>query len=147
MTEALIAELSQLDAFKVISRTSVMQYKDTTKTIPEIARELGVDAVVEGSVLRSENQVRITVQLIEAATDHHLWADSFEGEMEDILVLQNKAARAMVVGIGDNMGAKDVPDREQKPVNPDAYDAYLKAKITYLQSRNEPEQAIEAAEQ
>jgi TolB-like protein/tetratricopeptide (TPR) repeat protein len=146
MTEALIAELSQLGAFRVISRTSVMQYKDTTKTIPEIARELGVDAVVEGSVLRSGNQVRITAQLIEAATDHHLWADSFEGELGDVLTLQSEAARAMVVGIRGNMGAEDVPKRERKPVNPDAYDAYLKAKIMYLGSNNKPEQAIQAAE-
>lgn len=146
MTEALIAELSQLDAFRVISRTSVMQYKDTTKTIPEIARELGVDAVVEGSVLRSGNQVRITAQLIEAATDHHLWADSFEGELEDILALQSEAARAMVVGIGINMGAENTPTKKRKPVNPDAYDAYLKAKIMYLESANDPEQAIQTAE-
>ena len=146
MTEALIAELSQLDAFRVVSRTSVMQYKDTTKTIPEIARELGVDAVVEGSVLRSGSQVRITVQLIEAATDHHLWADSFEGELKDILSLQSEAARAMVLGIGGNMGAEDVPKRERKPVNPDAYDAYLRAKIMYLESSSEPEQAIRAVE-
>jgi tetratricopeptide (TPR) repeat protein len=146
MTEALIAELSQLDAFRVISRTSVMQYKNTTKTIPEIARELGVDAVVEGSVLRSGNQVRITAQLIEAATDHHLWADSFEGELEDILALQGEAARAMVVGIGGNMGAKDAPERKWKPVNPDAYDAYLRAKIMFLEATNKPEQAIQAAE-
>jgi TolB-like protein/Tfp pilus assembly protein PilF len=146
MTEALIAELSQLDAFKVISRTSVMQYEGTTKTIPEIARELGVDAVVEGSVLRSGNQVRITVQLIEAASDHHLWADSFEGEMDDILALQRKAAHAMVSGIGANMGAEDVPVKERKPVDPDAYDAYLKAQIMELEARVEPERAIQAAE-
>jgi len=146
MTDALIAELNQLDAFRVISRTSVMQYKDTTKTIPEIARELGVDAVVEGSVLRSGNQVRITAQLIEAATDHQLWADSFEGELEDILALQSEAARAMVVGIGGNMGAEDIPKRARKPVNPDAYDAYLKARIMYLESTNEPEQVFKAAE-
>ena len=76
MTEALIAELSKLADFKVISRTSVMRYMGTTMPLPEIARELGVDAIVEGSVLRSGNQVRITAQLIEAATDHHLWADS-----------------------------------------------------------------------
>jgi TolB-like protein len=147
MTEALIAELSQLGAFKVISRTSVMQYKDTTKTIPEIARELGADAVVEGSVLRSGNQVRITAQLIEAATDHNLWADSFEGEMEDILSLQRTAANAMVAGIGVNMGANDVPKKVRKRVKPEAYDAYLKARMMYLTATDDPEQAIQAAEQ
>ena len=146
MTEALIAELSQLGTFSVISRTSVMQYKDTTKTLPEIAVELGVDAIVEGSVLRSGNQVRITAQLIEAATDHHLWADSFEGEMEDILALQSEAARAMVRGIGANMGTRDVPMREPKRVNPEAYDAFLKAQLIGLESREDPERAIRAAE-
>jgi len=147
MTEALIAELSQLGSFSVISRTSVMQYKDTTKTLPEIAAELGVDAIVEGSVLRSDNQVRITAQLIEAATDHHLWADSFEGEMEDILALQSEAARAMVRGIGANMGARDVPIRVPKRVDPEAYDVFLKAQLIGLESRDDPELAIQAAEQ
>ncbi len=146
MTEALIAELSQIGAFDVISRTSVMQYQNTTKTIPEIARELGVDVVVEGSVLRSGNQVRITTQLIEAATDHHLWADSFVGEMEDILALQSTAARAMVAGIGISMGSEDAPVVVRRPVNPEAYDAYLKVKIMYLESTNKPEQAIQTAE-
>ena len=146
MTEALIAELSQLGAIRVISRTSILQYQDTTKTIPEIASELGVDAVVEGSVLRSGNQVRITVQLIEGATDHHMWADSFEGELEDILALQSETARAMVVGIGTRLGAEVAPASKKKPVNPDAYDAYLKAKIMYLESTKEPEQAIQVAE-
>jgi len=147
MTEALIAELSQLGAHRVISRTSIMQYQGTTKTIPEIASELGVDAVVEGSVLRSGNQVRITVQLIEAATDHHLWADSFEGEMEDILALQGETARAIVAGIGTKLGAEETSARQRRPVNPDAYDAYLKVKIMYLESIQEPEQSIQAAEQ
>ncbi len=146
MTEALIAELSQLGTFSVISRTSVMQYKDTTKTLPEIAFELGVDAIVKGSVLRSGNRVRITAQLIEAATDHHLWADSFEGEMEDILALQSEAARAMVRGIGANLGARDVPKREPKRVDPEAYDAFLKAQLIGLESRDDPERAIQAAE-
>jgi tetratricopeptide (TPR) repeat protein len=135
-----------LGAFRVISRTSVTQYEDTSKTIPEIGRELGVDAVVEGSVLRSGNQVRITVQLIDAATDHHLWADSFEGEMEDILTLQSKAAHAMVSGIGASMGAEAIPAKERKPVDPKAYDAYLKAQIMELEARNDPERAVRAAE-
>ena len=146
MTEALIAELSQLDAYSVISRTSILQYEGTTKTIPEIASELGVDAVVEGAVLRTGNHVRITVQLIEAATDHNIWADSFEAEMEDILALQSETARAMVAGIDTKLGAEEPPARVRQPVNPDAYDAYLKAKILYLESTKNPERAIQAAE-
>ena len=147
MTEALIADLSRFGAFKVISRTSVMRYKDTTKSLPEIARELGVDAVVEGSVLRFGNRVRITAQLIEAATDHHLWADSFEGEIEDVLTLQSNAARAMVQGIGANMDAQGVAEKVPRRVDADAYDAFLKAQITSLEARDDAEDVIKAAEQ
>ncbi len=81
MTEALIAELAKIGALKVISRTSVMQYKGARKPLPEIAHELNVDGIVEGSVLRQGDRVRITAQLIEAATDQHLWAESYEREM------------------------------------------------------------------
>ncbi|MDH3611702.1 MAG: hypothetical protein OEU90_06690 [Gammaproteobacteria bacterium] len=143
MTEALIAELSELAAFKVISRTSVMRYKGTSKTLPEIASELGVDAIVEGSVLRSGNRVRITAQLIEAATDHHLWADSFEGNMQDVLALQGDAARAMVRGIGASMDAPVMQERERKRVEPEALEAYLKVRIMRASSG---EEAIQAAE-
>ena len=147
MTEALIAGLSRVGSFKVISRTSVMRYKGTTKPLPEIAQELGVDAIVEGSVLRSGNQVRITAQLIEAATDHHLWADSFEGELEDVLALQRDVAQAMTRGIGANMGGKAVPQSEPKRVDPDAYDAYLKAQILALDATTgDEEDVIQAAE-
>ena len=146
MTEALIAELSRLGAFKVISRTSVMRYKGTTKPLPEVAQELGVDAIVEGSVLRSGDQVRITAQLIEAATDHHLWADSFEGEMEDVLALQRDAAQAMARGIGANMDGNAVARSEPRRVDPDAYDAFLKAQILALEATDDGKQAIQAAE-
>ena len=146
MTEALIAELSKVGAFKVISRTSIMRYLGTTRPLPEIARELGVDAIVEGSVLRSGNQVRITAQLIEAATDHHLWADSIEGEMEDVLALQNRAARSMVKGIGANMARQGAVDKSPRQVRPEAYDAFLKAKMSYLGARNDPHQAIQVVE-
>lgn len=142
MTEALIAELSRLGAFKVISRTSVMQYKGTNKTMPEIGRELGADAIVEGSVLRSGNRVRITATLIEAATDHHLWANSFEGNMEDVLALQSDAAQAMVRGIGASMDATATQEQERKRVDPEALDAYLKVRIM----RGSAEEAIQAAE-
>ncbi len=85
MTEELIADLGQVSASRVISRTSMMTYKGTTKTLPQIARELGVDTVVEGSVLRQGNQVRITAQLIDARTDHHLWARSYVRNLNDVL--------------------------------------------------------------
>ncbi len=82
MTEELITHLSKISALKVISRTSVMRYRDTRKALKEIARELGVDGIVEGSVLRSGERVRITAQLIDASTDAHLWAESYERDLE-----------------------------------------------------------------
>ena len=99
MTDALISELSHIGAIRVISRTSVMQYKGVRKSLPEIARELNVDAIVEGSVLRVGDRVRITAQLIEARTDRNLWAQSYDGEMTDILTLQSDIARAIAVEI------------------------------------------------
>ena len=81
MTDELITELGQISELRVISRTSVMTYKGAHKSLPQIARDLNVDAVVEGTVLRSGNQVRITAQLILAAADKHLWAQSYEGDL------------------------------------------------------------------
>jgi TolB-like protein len=94
MTETLIAELAEVSALRVISRTSAMHYKGTTKTIPQIARELRVDGIVEGSVMQAGDRVRITTQLIHAATDRHLWAHSYEGVRRDVLRLQGDVARA-----------------------------------------------------
>jgi len=93
MTEQLIADLSKIRALRVISRTSVMQYKGKSKPLPEIARELNVDAVVEGSVLRSGNKVRITAQLLYAPKDQHLWAESYERDLRDVLAMQGEVAR------------------------------------------------------
>ena len=95
MTDALIAGLAQIKAIKVISRTSVMQYKETKKPLPQIARELGVEGIVEGSVMRSGNRVRITAQLIDARQDRHLWANNYEREMTDVLALQSEVVRAI----------------------------------------------------
>ena len=89
MTDELITDLAHISALRVISRTSVMAYKHARKPLPEIARELSVDAVVEGTVLRSGEQVRITAQLIQAPADKHLWAESYEGNLRDTLALQN----------------------------------------------------------
>ncbi len=95
MTDELITELGKIGALRVISRTSVMQYKATRKPLGEIAGKLKVDAVVEGTVLRSGNRVRITAQLIRAAREKHLWAESYQGELSDLLALQAKVARAI----------------------------------------------------
>src|ERR1700694_2827061 len=96
MTEALITNLAQIHALRVVSRTSVMQYKGTRKFLREIAWDLNVDGVVEGSVLRSGGRVRITVQLIQARTDRHLWANTYEGDLSDVLGLQSTVAQAVV---------------------------------------------------
>ncbi len=146
MTDALITELSRVGSFKVISRTSVMRYQDTTKSLPEIAAELGVDAVVEGSVQRAGNRVRITAQLIKADTDHHLWAESLEGELADILSLQSQAARSLVLGIGATLDSRPVPKTSLRPVNPDAYDAFLKAQLMQLEAKDDAAPVIQAAE-
>jgi len=95
LTEELITELAKISRLRVISRSSVMHFKETRKTVPEIARELNVDAVVEGAVSRDGNRVRISAQLIEARTDHHLWAESYEGDLGDVLRLQDQVALAI----------------------------------------------------
>ena len=95
LTEALITDLAKARSLKVISRTSVMQYKEVKKPLPEIARELGVEAIIEGSVLRSGDRVRITAQVIDASTDQHLWAEEYEGDIRDVLALQRDVARSL----------------------------------------------------
>src|SRR5207247_9597327 len=90
ITEALIADLAKIEALKVISRTSAMRYKGARRPLPEIAAELGVDAIVEGSVVRAGDRVRITAQLIHAATDTHLWAETYDRELSDVLPVQGE---------------------------------------------------------
>jgi TolB-like protein/DNA-binding winged helix-turn-helix (wHTH) protein/Flp pilus assembly protein TadD len=138
MTDELISNLGQISALRVISRTSVMGYKRTRKPLPQIARELNVDAVVEGTVLRSGDQVRITAQLIEAAADKHLWSQSYEGELKDTLALQNQVARS----IADQIRIKLNPQEQAalqiaKVVNPEAYESYLKGR--YFWNKRTPD--------
>jgi len=129
MTDELISDLGQISALRVISRTSVMTYKYARKPLPQIARELNVDAVVEGTVLRSGDQVRITAQLIEAATDKHLWSQSYEGELRDTLTLQNKVASAIADQIRINLNPQEQAAlKNTKFVNPQAYEFYLKGR-------------------
>ncbi len=129
MTDELITELGQIGELRVISRTSVMTYKGAHKSLPQIARDLNVDSVVEGTVLRSGNQVRITAQLILAAADKHLWAQSYQGDLRDTLALQKQVARS----IADAIRIELTPHEQAvlknvKRVNPDAYEAYLKGR-------------------
>jgi TolB-like protein len=127
MTDELITQLAQISSWKVISRTSVMRYKGTKKSLPEIARDLSVSAVIEGTVLRSAGRVRITVQLIDAATDHHLWSRSFERDLQDVLLLQSDIARAIVADLNVAVSPRERARLNRaRAVVPEAYEAYLK---------------------
>jgi TolB-like protein/DNA-binding winged helix-turn-helix (wHTH) protein/tetratricopeptide (TPR) repeat protein len=129
MTDELITDLAQISALRVISRTSVMVYKGARKPLPQIARELNVDAVVEGTVLRSGDQVRITAQLIEASTDKHLWSQSYEGDLRDTLTLQKKVASAIADQIRINLTPREQAAlKNVKVVNPESYESYLKGR-------------------
>ncbi len=129
MTDALIADLAQIRALKVISRTSAMQYKDSKKTISEIARELGVEGIVEGSVVRSGSRVRITAQLINAQQDRHLWASNYEREMTDVLALQGEVVRAIASEIRVQVSPQESQRlASQRKVDPGAYEAVLKGR-------------------
>jgi len=129
MTEALIAGLAKIGALRVISRTSVMRYRGAREPLPDIARALGVDAIVEGSVLRSGNRVRITALLVEAQTDRHLWAETYERDLGDILALQSEVAQAIAGEIRVTLTPQEEA-RLSRPraVNPEAYHAYLKGR-------------------
>jgi TolB-like protein/DNA-binding winged helix-turn-helix (wHTH) protein len=130
MTDELIATLGQISALRVISRTSVMPYKRARKPLPEIARELNVDAVVEGTVMRSDGQVRITAQLIEARSDKHLWSETYQGDFRDTLTLQNRVARAIADQIQVNVNLQEQATlKHAKSVDPEAYEAYLKGRF------------------
>jgi TolB-like protein/DNA-binding winged helix-turn-helix (wHTH) protein/Tfp pilus assembly protein PilF len=143
MTDALITNLASLPGLRVISRQSVMRYKGSPKPLPEIARELGVEGVVEGSVVRSGGRVRITAQLIHAATDRHLWAQSYERRLEDVLTLQGELARAIAEEVRVTVGPKEGRRLGvQRPVKPDAYDAYLLGRHHWNQRT---EQALDRA--
>jgi TolB-like protein/DNA-binding winged helix-turn-helix (wHTH) protein/Flp pilus assembly protein TadD len=129
MTDELISDLGQISALRVISRTSVMAYKRARKPLPQIARELNVDAVIEGTVLRSGDQVRITAQLIQASSDKHLWSESYEGDLRDTLALQNQVARAIADQIRINLNSQEQAAlKNVRVVNPEAYESYLKGR-------------------
>jgi TolB-like protein/DNA-binding winged helix-turn-helix (wHTH) protein/Flp pilus assembly protein TadD len=126
MTDALITELAQFSSLRVISRTSAMHYKGSHQPLPEIAKELNVDAVVEGAVSRSGNRVRITAQLLEARSDRHLWAKAYERDIREIESLQQNVADSIISEIQPKLrpqGSASVSRKRQ--VNPEAYDAYL----------------------
>ena len=132
LTDELIADLSQVGALRIISRTSAMAYKTSTRRLPEIAKELNVDAVVEGSVLRSGDRVRITARLVDAPTDHNLWGETYERDIADILSLQREVARAITLGVRVTVTPQEQA-RLEKPgrVDPRAYEAYLRGRFAW----------------
>jgi eukaryotic-like serine/threonine-protein kinase len=128
MTEALTTDLARMESVQVISRSSTMQYKGAKKPLPIIARELHADAIVEGSVQRSGGRVRVTAQLIRAATDKHLWAETYERDFRDILGLQDDVASAIAKQVESRLGGpQPLPLAKAQPVSPEAYETYLKA--------------------
>jgi TolB-like protein len=130
MTDELIANLAKVEKLRVISRTSVMQYKGTKKLLPQIARELKVDSIVEGSVLRSGQRVRITVQLIQAEPEQNLWAESYEKNLTDVLTVQAEAARSIVGEIKVLLTPEEGKRLAKvRPIDPEAYDAYLRGRF------------------
>jgi TolB-like protein/DNA-binding winged helix-turn-helix (wHTH) protein/Tfp pilus assembly protein PilF len=132
MTDELITDLAQIKALRVVSRTSVMMYKGTRKPLSEIARELNVDAVVEGSVVRSGDQVRITAQLIQVPADKHLWAESYQGNVRDTLAVQNQVARAIAEEIRIEVTPQEQAAlKSAREIDPEAYDAYLKGRYSW----------------
>jgi len=145
MTDELITQLAQIRALRVISRSSVMSYKHLHKPLTEIARELNVEAVVEGSILRSGDRVRITAQLIRVPADEHIWAQSFEGNLGDTLALQSKVAQAVASRIRVTLSSTEhAALQKTQSVNVQAYDDYLKGRFYWNQRTREGlKQAIE----
>src|ERR1700728_2915763 len=147
MTDELITDLAKIGSLRVISRTSVMRYKGTRKGLPEIAKELNVDGIIEGSVTRSGQRVRITAQLLYGPTDKHLWAKTYERDLGDILSLQSEVAQA----IAQQVRAELTPQQQARlgstrPVNPEAYDAYLRGRY-YLWNDYTTPQPLNMAKQ
>ena len=129
MTDDLIANLAKIHSLRVISRSTAMAYKGTHKPLPQIASELNVDAVVEGTVLRVGNRVRITAELVQVSTDQHLWADTYESPIGDVLALQNRVSSAIVDEIRINLTKEDKERLALKPsVSPEAYEDFLKGR-------------------
>jgi serine/threonine protein kinase/tetratricopeptide (TPR) repeat protein len=127
MTEELITNLAKISSLKVISRTSIMQYKGTKKPLPQIAKELNVDALIEGSVIREGSQVRITAKLIQATTDKNLWAESYQRDLRSVLALQSEIASAIAAKVRAAVTpAVRTRLASARLVNPEAYEAYLK---------------------
>jgi len=130
ITDALITQLAKLPGLRVISRTSIMQYKNSRRPLPDIARALSVDAVVEGSVSRSSNRVRVTAQLVDARADRHLWAEEYDRDLRDILTLQSELARDISEQVRANISSGQL---RVGAVEPAAYESYLRGRSFWNQ--------------
>jgi TolB-like protein/DNA-binding winged helix-turn-helix (wHTH) protein len=145
MTDELITNLGQIGSLRVISRTSVMQYRGVHKPLPQIARELNVDAIVEGTVVRSGSQVRIAAQLIQAPVDKHLWAQSYQSDLKDVLSLQHEVANAIAKQVRMTL----IPHEQirvgvERPLNLEAYQSYLRGE--YFLNRFTPDSIRKAVD-
>jgi TolB-like protein/Tfp pilus assembly protein PilF len=145
MTDALTTDLAKISALRVISRTSAMHYKGTNKTVPEIAKGLNVDGIVEGSVMRSGNRVRITAQLIHARTDQYIWAETYERDLGDVLKLQGEVAQAIAQTVRVQLTPQQQARLGSAPsVNPEAYEAFLKGQFYMTTAYSTPQELKKA---
>ena len=143
MTEEVIGRLSMIRGLRVISRTSVMQFKDTRLSAPEIARKLGADALVEGSVMREGNRIRVHAQLIRASTDEHFWSESYDRELGDALTLESEVAQSIAQRVEVTVsGEEHARLVAAHPVSPEAYESYLQGMFAKGNSRAETERRI-----
>ena len=137
LTDSLITQLARISALRVVSRTTAMHYKRIHRPLPEIARELGVSKIIEGTVQRSGGRVRVTAQLVEASTDTHVWADSYERDLRDVLSLQSELVRAIVKEVQIKLTPQEQAHLARaNRVDPEAYDAYLQGRY-YVQRRGD----------
>jgi TolB-like protein/DNA-binding winged helix-turn-helix (wHTH) protein/Flp pilus assembly protein TadD len=137
MTEALIGRLSAIHGLRVISRTSVMHFKDTQLSVPEIARALHVDAIVEGSVIREGSRIRVHAQLIRAATDEHFWSEAYDRELRDVLALQSDVAQSIARKVEVTVtGEEHERLTVVRPISPEVYENYLKGRFALAKSNN-----------
>ena len=145
MTDELITNLAKVSSLRVISRTSVMRYKATKKQLPEIARELNVDGIIEGSVMRSGGRVRITAQLLHGPTDRHLWAETYDRDLGDVLKLQREVAEAIAMQVRAQLpAAQQAHLPTVRSVHPEAYDAYLRGRYYMTTEFTKPQQLLRA---
>ncbi len=143
MTDALIGRLAQIHDLRVISRTSVMRFKNPQMSVPQIAKILGVDAVVEGSVMRDGNRIRVTAQLIRGSTDEHFWSETYDRELQDVLTLQSDLAQSFAEKVEVTVtGEEHSRLVAARNISPEVYESYLKARLAKSNTRAEIEQSI-----